>query len=35
LIEYYESQGRLAVIDGVGSPESVFRLLAAAVDATR
>ena len=35
LIEYYQSQGRLAVIDGVGSPEHVFRLLAAAVDATR
>jgi adenylate kinase len=35
LIEYYQSQGRLAVVDGVGSPEAVFRLLAAAVDATR
>ena len=35
LIEFYQSQGRLAVIDGVGSPEHVFRLLAAAVDATR
>ena len=25
LIEYYESQGRLAVIDGVGTPDDVFR----------
>jgi adenylate kinase len=35
LIEYYQSQGRLAVVDGVGSPEQVFRLLASAVDAAR
>jgi adenylate kinase len=35
LIEYYQNEGRLAVVDGVGTPESVFRLLAAAVDATR
>jgi adenylate kinase len=35
LIEYYEQQGRLAVVNGVGTPEQVFRLLAAAVDARR
>lgn len=35
LIEYYQSQGRLAVVDGTGTPEQVFRLLAAAVDAAR
>lgn len=35
LIEYYQKQGRLAVIDGVGTPEAVFRLLAAAVEAAR
>jgi adenylate kinase len=35
LIEYYQSQGRLTVIDGVGSPDAVFRRLFAAVDATR
>lgn len=35
LIEYYETQGRLAVVDGTGTPDQVFRLLAAAVDASR
>jgi adenylate kinase len=35
LIEYYQNQGRLAVVDGVGSPEEVFRRLTAAVDAVR
>jgi len=35
LIEYYQSQGRLAVIDGVGTPDAVFRVLAAAVDGSR
>ena len=32
LIEFYESQGRLAVVDGVGDPDDVFRRLTAAVD---
>ncbi len=27
LIEFYQSQGRLAVVDGVGTPEVVFRLI--------
>jgi adenylate kinase len=35
LIEFYQREGRLAVVDGVGSPEDVFRRLTAAVDATR
>jgi adenylate kinase len=35
LIEYYEGQGRLCVVDGRGTPEQVFRLLAAAVDGSR
>ena len=30
LIEYYESSGRLAVVDGVGTPDDVFRLVLAA-----
>ena len=32
LIEYYASQGRLAVIDGVGHPDEVFRRLTTAID---
>ena len=35
LIEYYGRMGRLAVIDGVGSPDEVFRRLTAAVEASR
>lgn len=35
LIEYYSQHGRLAVIDGVGHPDEVFRRLTAAVDAAR
>jgi adenylate kinase len=35
LIEFYGDQGRLAVIDGVGSPEDVFARLIAAVEASR
>jgi adenylate kinase len=35
LIDYYERQGRLAVIDGVASPDEVFRRLTAVVDAAR
>jgi adenylate kinase len=32
LIEFYEAQGRLAVVDGVGDPDDVFRRLTTAVD---
>jgi len=35
LIEFYQRQGRLAVIDGVATPDEVFRRLTAAVDAAR
>jgi adenylate kinase len=35
LIEYYSSEGRMAVIDGVASPDEVFRRLTTAVDAAR
>lgn len=35
LIEYYRRTGKLVVIDGVGTPDSVFTLLTAAVDAAR
>ena len=35
LIEYYQTQSRLAVVDGVGSPDAVFRRLTTAVDAIR
>lgn len=35
LIEYYQAQGRLAVIDGVGHPDAVFHRLTSAVDAAR
>ena len=32
LIEFYEGQGRLVVVDGVGHPDDVFRRLTTAVD---
>lgn len=32
LIEFYGNDGRLVVIDGVGTPDSVFHLLTAAVE---
>jgi adenylate kinase len=32
LIEFYDSQGRLAVVDGVGHPDDVFRRLTTTVD---
>jgi adenylate kinase len=35
LIEFYQREGRLAVVNGVGSPEEVFRRLTTAVDAVR
>ena len=35
LIEYYQRDGRLAIIDGVASPEEVFRRLTDAVEASR
>ena len=35
LIEYYSANGRLAVIDGVGHPDEVFRRLTSAVEAAR
>ncbi len=35
LIEFYGNEGRLAVIDGVGTPDSVFTLLTAAIDTAR
>ncbi|CAN0151906.1 unnamed protein product, partial [Phaeothamnion confervicola] len=35
LIEYYEAQGRMAVVDGVAPPDVVFARLTAAVDAAR
>ena len=35
LIEYYQAQGRLAVINGTSSPDDVFRRLTAAVDTRR
>jgi adenylate kinase len=35
LIEFYGRNGRLAVIDGVGSPDEVFRRLTGAVDVAR
>jgi adenylate kinase len=35
LIEYYQRQNRLLVIDGVASPDEVFARLVAAVDAAR
>jgi adenylate kinase len=35
LIAYYEAQGRLAVVDGVGSPDEVFARLTGAIDLAR
>lgn len=35
LIEYYEKQGRLVVVDGVGTPDEVFHRLTAAVEVAR
>jgi len=35
LIEYYGSGGRLAVVDGVGTPDAVFTRLVAAVELAR
>lgn len=35
LIDYYERQNRLVVVDGVASPDEVFRRLTAAVDAAK
>jgi adenylate kinase len=32
LIEYYEGQGRLVVVDGVGDPDLVFQRLATSID---
>jgi adenylate kinase len=32
LIEYYEGQARLVVVDGVGDPDHVFQRLATTVD---
>jgi adenylate kinase len=32
LIEYYEGQGRLAVVNGVGDPDQVFQRLATSID---
>lgn len=35
LIEYYGEKGRLAIVDGVGSPDDVFRRLIDAVESHR
>ena len=35
LIEYYGADGRLAVVDGVGHPDEVFRRLTTAVETAR
>jgi len=35
LIEYYRERGRLVVVDGVASPDEVFRRLTAAVESMR
>ena len=35
LIEFYQRDGRLAIVDGVASPDEVFRRLTVAVDASR
>ena len=34
LIEFYEGQNRLVVVDGVGHPDDVFRGLTDSIDAT-
>jgi adenylate kinase len=35
LIEHYETSGRLAVVDGVGSPDQVFKRVTLAVNSSR
>jgi adenylate kinase len=35
LIEFYQRDGRLAIVDGVASPDEVFRRLTTAVEASR
>ena len=35
LIQYYQRNGRLAIVDGVASPDEVFRRLTDAVEAAR
>ena len=35
LIEYYERQGRLAIVDGTATPDEVFHRLIDAVDSSR
>jgi adenylate kinase family enzyme len=35
LLDYYDRQGRLTVIDGSASPDEVFARLTAAIDAAR
>jgi adenylate kinase len=35
LVDYYEGQGRLIVVDGVGDPDDVFNRLAKSVDGLR
>ena len=35
LIEYYQRGNRLAIVDGVGPPDEVFRRLTLAVEAAR
>ncbi len=35
LIEYYDAQGRLVVIDGVAHPDEVFRRLTTAIDESK
>ncbi len=35
LIEHYTNQGRLAVVDGVGTPDQVFKRLTLAVNTSR
>jgi adenylate kinase len=35
LIEFYQEQGRLVVVDGVGHPDDVFRALTAVVESSR
>jgi adenylate kinase family enzyme len=35
LIEFYDRQGRLAVIDGIGHPDEVFRRLTDVIENRR